>query len=125
MPCDRHARLPALHRGDCDSYGFDWIVTGDAANSVLAYERRAPGGAPHEVATIVLNFTPVPRFNYRIGVAIGGRWRELVNTDAGDFGGSGHGNGGVIESTPVAAHGRMFSVNVTVPPLGALVLVPE
>ena len=112
---------PALHAGDCDPAGFSWLVPGDAANSVLAYERRAGD----DVAIVVLNFTPVPRPNYRIGVPRAGTWREALNTDAVDLGGSGQGNGGAVEAHPVGAHGRPFSVNLVVPPLAALILVPN
>ncbi len=113
---------PALHRHDCDPAGFAWIVPGDAANSVVAYERIDPESDQQLV--VVLNFTPVPRHNYRLGVPRGGAWRELLNTDAGDLGGSNQGNGGVLESYPVGAHGRAFSLNLTLPPLGALILAP-
>jgi 1,4-alpha-glucan branching enzyme len=111
----------ALHRHDCDPSGFAWIVGNDDANSVLAYERRAED----DVAVVVLNFTPVPRTNYRLGVPRPGRWREALNTDAAELGGSGHGNGGSVEAHPVGAHGRPFSLNVVLPPLGALILLPE
>jgi 1,4-alpha-glucan branching enzyme len=111
----------ALHQHDCDPSGFAWIVGNDDANSVLAFERRAGD----DVAIVVLNFTPVPRLNYRVGVGRPGSWREAVNTDAVELGGSGMGNGGAIEATPVGAHGRLFSLNLTLPPLAALILVPE
>jgi 1,4-alpha-glucan branching enzyme len=111
----------ALHRHDCDPSGFAWIVGNDDANSVLAYERRSEDDA----AVVVLNFTPVPRSNYRLGVPRPGRWREALNTDAVDLGGSGQGNGGVVAAHPVGAHGRPFSLNLTLPPLGALILLPE
>jgi 1,4-alpha-glucan branching enzyme len=112
--------LPALQR-DADPAGFAWIVADDVRDSVLAFERR---GARGEVAVAVFNFTPIPRHNYRIGVPRSGAWREVLNTDAVDLGGSGQGNGGVVEATPVASHGRPMSLNLTVPPLGALLLVP-
>jgi 1,4-alpha-glucan branching enzyme len=113
---------PALHRGDCDPAGFAWVNGGDSANSALAYERRDPGG--DDLALVVLNFTPVPRHSYKVGVSRPGPWRELLNTDAGDFGGSGQGNAGGVEAAPVGAHGRMFSLTLTLPPLAALILVP-
>jgi 1,4-alpha-glucan branching enzyme len=111
----------SLHRHDCDPSGFAWIVGSDAANSVLAYERRAED----DIAIVVLNFTPVPRTNYRVGVPRLGRWREALNTDAVELGGSGQGNGGTVQAHPVGAHGRPFSLNLVIPPLGALILVPE
>jgi 1,4-alpha-glucan branching enzyme len=113
---------PALHRLDCDPAGFAWVVAGDAANSVLAYQRRSHD--PDDVALVVLNFTPVPRTNYRLGVPRAGAWREAFNSDAVDLGGSGQGNGGRVEAHPVAAHDRPVSLNLVVPPLGALILVP-
>ena len=66
----------------------------------------------------------MPRQSYKVGVSRPGPWRELLNTDAGDFGGSGQGNAGGVEAAPVGAHGRMFSLTLTLPPLAALVLVP-
>jgi len=84
---------------------------------VLVYERIARSG---DRIVAVLNFTPVPRANYRIGVTAPGVWRELLNTDAVAFGGSGQGNFGAIEAAPVGAHGRELSLNATVPPLGAV-----
>jgi 1,4-alpha-glucan branching enzyme len=86
---------------------------------VLVYERIARNG---ERVIVALNFTPVPRFNYRVGAAQPGRWRELLNTDATDFGGSGHGNLGGVEAMPVRMHDRAFSLNLTLPPLGAVFL---
>jgi len=112
----------ALHRHDCDPSGFAWIIGGDAANSIVAYERIDPD--TDDVVVVVLNFTPVPRTSYRVGVPRGGAWRELLNTDARELGGSGQGNGGVVESHPVGAHGRPHSVVLTLPPLGALILAP-
>jgi len=114
---------PALHRGDCDPAGFSWVNGGDSTNSVLAYERHDPDG--DGLALVVLNFTPVPRHSYKVGVPRPGLWRELLNSDAGDFGGSGMGNAGGVEAAPVGAHGRMFSLTLTLPPLSALILVPS
>ncbi len=108
---------PPLYELDADPAGFRWIDPDDAERSVLTYERIARSG---ERIVCALNFTPVPRFNYRVGVATTGLWRELLNTDATNFGGSGQGNLGGVETTPVRAHGREHSINVTVPPLGAV-----
>ena len=110
----------ALHELDCEPAGFHWIVVDDAANSTLAYERIARD--PHDRIVVALNFTPVPRPNYRVGVTAAGTYRELLNTDAVELGGSGHGNLGAIDSTPVRAHGREHSLNLVLPPLGALFL---
>jgi len=108
---------PALHELDCDPAGFRWIDADDAERSVLAYERIARDG---QRVIAVLNFTPVPRFNYRIGVAAPGLWREILNTDAVELGGSGQGNMGGAEAVPVPSHRRELSLNLTVPPLGAV-----
>jgi 1,4-alpha-glucan branching enzyme len=108
---------PALHELDCDPAGFRWIDPDDAARSVLTYERRARDGSAMICA---LNFTPVPRPNYRVGVDHPGVYRELLNTDAPAFGGSGQGNLGAVDAAPVRAHGRNLSLSITVPPLGAV-----
>jgi 1,4-alpha-glucan branching enzyme len=108
---------PALHQLDCDPAGFHWLEADDAERSVLVYERLARDG---QRIIIALNFTPVPRFNYPIGVTASGLWRELLNTDAIEFGGSGQGNFGGLEAAPVGAHGRQLSLNATIPPLGAV-----
>jgi len=109
---------PALHAADSRGEGFEWIDTADAANSVISFLRRG-GGAP--TIAVVCNFTPVARQNYRIGVPTGGFWREILNSDANAYGGSGHGNFGGIEASPVPASGRYHSLNATLPPLGIVV----
>jgi 1,4-alpha-glucan branching enzyme len=111
---------PALHALDCDPRGFEWIDTGDAARSVVSFLRNSPEG--REQIAVVCNFTPVPRYNYRIGAPRGGYWRELLNSDASEHGGTGHGNLGGIEASPVPCHGRMHSLTMTLPPLGAIFL---
>ena len=110
---------PALHRRDSDSDGFAWIVGDDAENGVFAYERRAGNESP---IVAVVNMTPVPRHNYRIGVPRAGFWRELVNTDSEVFGGSNIGNAGGVVSADVPVHGREHSVELTLPPLATLIL---
>jgi 1,4-alpha-glucan branching enzyme len=112
---------PALHELDCDPAGFEWVDAGDAAASVLSFLRKAgrPGEPP---ILVVCNFTPVPREGYRVGVPTGGTWRELVNTDAETYGGSGWGNLGGVEAEAVPAHGRPFSVPLTLPPLACVYL---
>ncbi|MSO71394.1 MAG: 1,4-alpha-glucan branching protein GlgB [Alphaproteobacteria bacterium] len=114
---------PALHELDCAGAGFAWIDCSDAANSLLAYLRR--GKRPGDVVVVVCNFTPVARHFYRIGVPSGEAWRELLNTDAEIYGGSGQGNLGRIESEDVPAHGHEHSLALTLPPLATLVLAPE
>ena len=73
---------------------------------------------------IVCNFTPVPRLNYRIGAPHGGIWRELLNSDAQDYGGSGMGNFGGVEAAPISVHGRSYALTLTLPPLAALFFAP-
>jgi 1,4-alpha-glucan branching enzyme len=75
-----------------------------------------------ETILILLNFTPLPRYNYRVGVPRMGYWREVLNSDAIEYGGSGHGNNGGADATPIPYHGRPCSLNLTLPPLGALYL---
>jgi 1,4-alpha-glucan branching enzyme len=114
--------LPALHARDCEPEGFRWLVVDDAAQSVFAWLRLAPGEEP---VVCIVNFTPVPRANYRIGLPRAGRWVEVLNTDATVYGGSGLGNAGAVTAEPVAAHGQVASAEFLLPPLAALWLVPE
>jgi 1,4-alpha-glucan branching enzyme len=109
----------ALHQLDCEPRGFHWIVADDAERSVLVYERVALND---ERVLCALNFTPVPRQNYRVGVTRDGLWSEILNTDAREVGGSGYGNMGGVEAAPVRSHNRELSLNLTLPPLGAVFL---
>lgn len=111
---------PALHQTDFDPAGFTWIDYSDAEQSVLSLARlgRSGGG----VVLAVFNFTPVPRHNYRVGTPRGGFWREVLNSDAPAYGGSGMGNPGGAFAQPVPWHGRAHSVELTLPPLGAVFL---
>jgi 1,4-alpha-glucan branching enzyme len=103
---------PALHARDCEPEGFEWLVVDDAANSVFAWLRKAPGERP---IAIVCNMTPIARAPYRVPLPHDGRWREVINSDAHDYWGSGLGNlGGVT-----AKDGAAF---VTLPPLATLML---
>jgi 1,4-alpha-glucan branching enzyme len=113
---------PALHELDTGPDGFEWIDASDRAASVLSFLRKGPGGAP---VLFVANFTPVPRHRYRVGVPAAGRWRELLNTDAEIYGGSGQGNYGGVEAEAVAMHGRGHSLPLVLPPLAAVFLTPE
>ncbi len=110
---------PALYEGDCKPSGFEWVDCADWQGSVLSFLRKGGPGAPVLVAC---NFTPVPRAGYRIGVPSGGAWRELFNSDAAEYGGSGSGNSGEVAAEAVPAHGRPFSLNLTLPPLAAVFL---
>ncbi|HEX4216633.1 MAG TPA: 1,4-alpha-glucan branching protein GlgB [Candidatus Dormibacteraeota bacterium] len=112
---------PAMHELDFDPAGFSWIDGGDADQSVVSVLRSSSDGR-HLAA--VLNLTPVPREGYRIGVPEGGFWREALNSDAGTYGGSDKGNAGGVEAAAFPWHGHPFSLRLTLPPLGALMLTP-
>jgi 1,4-alpha-glucan branching enzyme len=116
-----YRREPAMHLKDSDPSGFEWVEANDPGSSVLAYLRK--GG--DDLMLVVMNYTPVPRYNYRVGVPRSGMWAEVLNSDAVDYGGSGMGNLGSIEAHDSGSHGRPFSVNVAVPPLGAVFLKSE
>jgi 1,4-alpha-glucan branching enzyme len=107
---------PALHARDCEPEGFSWLIVDDSANSVFAWLRSAPGGNP---VAVISNFTPVPRDNYRVPLPIAGTWREIINTDAADYGGSGKGNGGAVEAR---AEGGSISATMLLPPLSTIML---
>jgi 1,4-alpha-glucan branching enzyme len=121
--CDLNAAyrgVPALHVLDCDGAGFRWVVLDDADQSVFAYLRFGrPGDAP---VLVVCNFTPVPRLTYRLGVPVGGVWREVLNSDADVYGGSGVGNAGMVVAEEVASHGLPVSLVLTLPPLATIIL---
>jgi 1,4-alpha-glucan branching enzyme len=112
-----YRETPALYQLDTDPTGFEWIDGGDWENSVISFVRRSRHG---QSVACVFNFTPLPRQGYRVGVNHPGYWREIFNSDAHEFGGSGHGNLGGVEAVPMDWHGRPLSLRVTLPPLGAL-----
>ena len=115
-------------RRDAESSGFEWIDGSNAAQSVLTFLRRGGEGTGATTATsilVCLNFTPEPREHYRVGVPRSGSWREALNSDAIDFGGSGHGNFGRVATAPIAWNGRRHSISITIPPLGAVFFKPE
>jgi 1,4-alpha-glucan branching enzyme len=114
---------PALHVRDCDPSGFEWVDCTDVVNGVVALLRH--GGASDLPVLVVLNLTPVPRIGYRIGVPRAGRWRELLNGDAREYGGQGAGNFGGVDAEPIGAHGRPYSLDLTLPGLAALFFVPD
>jgi 1,4-alpha-glucan branching enzyme len=119
---------PALHAHDVGLEGFEWIDANDAENSVYSFFRRGKG--PRDVLVAVFNCTPIPRYEYRIGMPSAGsdfvgRWKELLNSDSEIFGGSGLGNLGVVDAERFPCHGRDASVRLTLPPLSALYFVPE
>jgi 1,4-alpha-glucan branching enzyme len=117
------AAEPALYTADFTPDGFSWIDANDSDQSVYSFMRFDPHGGGRPVACVA-NLTPVPRHGYRLGLPIAGRWREILNTDASDFGGGGVVNGEVW-TDGVAWHGHQQSVALTLPPLGVVWLAPE
>jgi 1,4-alpha-glucan branching enzyme len=115
-----YVQTPALWRSDPDSFGFEWIDCSDKDNTVLSYMRRDVD----KFVIVVLNFTPVPRVGYRIGVPRSGRYVERLSSDDQRFGGSDFETKAVVDADPIAAHGREWSLALNVPPLGALILEP-
>ncbi len=113
----------ALYRYSFDQRGFQWVDYGDRENSVIVYQRNADD--KHEMLIVVCNFTPAARHLYRIGVPYRGQWREVFNSDAVRFGGSGVLNPGLLITSPVKFHGRDYSVSLTLPPLGVTVIKLE
>jgi len=118
-----YADAPALHVFDCDPRGFEWAVPNDSANGVLAYFRKSESGT----ILVAVNLTPVPRHTYRVGVPQPGRWVEILNTDSESYGGSGQGNLGGVDTgpLPVPHQGRPHSIDLTLPPLAAVILEHE
>src|SRR5665213_3345740 len=108
----------ALHVYDVGLAGFEWVDANDDDHSVYAFLRK--GTTARDVVLIVFNCTPVPRHDYRIGVPLGGSWREILNTDATAFGGSGMGNFGAVTADEIPFHNRPLSLRLTLPPLAAL-----
>jgi 1,4-alpha-glucan branching enzyme len=111
---------PALYELDLDPAGFEWIDCSDADASVVIFLRKARTNA--DLILVACNFTPVPRFPYRVGVPRGGRWTEILNSDAAVYGGSGWGNLGGLEAMPEPSHGRPMSLDLTLPPLSVVAL---
>lgn len=111
---------PALHASDTRPYGFEWLVVDDRDNSVFAYIRRGGDGAAPLI--VALNMTPEPRSFYRIGAPHAGFWKEALNTDAACYGGSNIGNLGGAQTRDAPVHGYAQSLELVVPPLGAVVM---
>lgn len=108
---------PALHELDFSADGFQWLEPNDNKQSVVAFLRRSRAG---DSVLVVCNLTPVPRQNYCVGVPRDGTWREILNSDASTFGGSGWGNLGAVQAAPMHSHGQKYSVCLTLPPLSTL-----
>jgi 1,4-alpha-glucan branching enzyme len=109
-----------LYWFDNDPRGFEWVDCNDAPASVISLLRK--GEAEDDCVLVVCNFTPIPRVGYRVGVPTGGYWKELLNSDAQEYGGSGMGNMGGTEALAESTHGRPFTLRLTLPPLGAIFL---
>ncbi len=115
---------PALFEMDFHKDGFAWIDFHDADNSVISFLRKDKTG--RRILAVTCNFTPVPRLNYHMGVAEGGFWEEILNSDAHDYGGSGHGNMGGVEAAPVSFYGNFdYTLSITLPPLGIVIFRKE
>jgi 1,4-alpha-glucan branching enzyme len=114
---------PLLHTMDFNSAGFEWVDCKDFQRSIISFLRR--GQNPSDQLLFVCNFTPVVRQNYRVGVPLEGYWKEILNSDAPLYGGSGQGNFGGLSTVPLPIHGRPFSLNMTLPPLGIVIFRPE
>jgi 1,4-alpha-glucan branching enzyme len=108
----------ALHELDFDPEGFQWIDCNDSMQSTLSLLRK--GRSINDMVIVVLNFTPVPRHNYRVGVPRDGFWKEVLNSDALDYGGSGQGSMGGVKAETTSSHGHPYSLNLTVPPLAVV-----
>jgi 1,4-alpha-glucan branching enzyme len=113
---------PALYEVDFEWQGFEWLESHDNENSVFAYVRKARD--PQDMLAVVCNFTPVPRYQYRVGVPMGGPWHEVLNTDSSLYTGGNVGNGGQVWALDEPWSGRPHSLCLTVPPLGAIYLKP-
>jgi 1,4-alpha-glucan branching enzyme len=111
---------PALHQIDFDWEGFEWIDFADWESCIVSFIRR--GKRQGDEVIVLLNFTPVPRYDYRVGVPVAGFYREILNSDSELYGGSNMGNQGGVASEKSSTHGRANSLSVTLPPLSALIL---
>lgn len=118
-----YTNCPALYKFDCTEEGFEWIDCSDHAQSILCYLRK--GDKEDKQIAVCLNFTPVPRENYRVGVPKSGYWKEILNTDSTIYGGSGVGNEGGLNTETIEKHGHKQSINLTIPPLAAVIFESE
>jgi 1,4-alpha-glucan branching enzyme len=118
-----YRRERALHELDAEPAGFAWIDCADSEQNVVSFVRRARDAG--DFVVVVCNFTPVPRLGYRVGVPRAGYYRELINSDSREYGGSDLGNAGGALAEPGAWQGQPHSVVLTLPPLAVLVLKPS
>jgi 1,4-alpha-glucan branching enzyme len=109
---------PAMYELDFSIDGFEWIDSHDWEQSIISFVRKCKN--TDEIILVVCNFTSIPRYNYKVGIPRGGFWREVLNSDAEIYGGSGCGNSGGVEATSIPAQGRLNSLSLTLPPLGVL-----
>jgi 1,4-alpha-glucan branching enzyme len=116
---------PALYVADTRPEGFCWIDANDWANNVLSFLRLAPGDAGEPELACIANFAGLPHHNYRVGLPRAGRWREIINTDAPAYGGSGVGNLGAVDATDQPWHGQPASAVLQLPPQGVLWLLRD
>jgi len=114
---------PAFYQLDFAPAGFEWIDCNDVENSVISFIRK--GHSQDDTFVVVCNFTPVPRLNYGVGVPRPGFWKEVLNSDAKEYGGSGQGNLGGVEAAPIPLHGRPYSLTLTLPPLAVVFFESE
>ncbi|MEN3034453.1 MAG: 1,4-alpha-glucan branching protein GlgB [Aquificaceae bacterium] len=112
----------AFYELDCESEGFEWVDFADVDSSIVSYLRRSKDGS---LALVVLNFTPVPRFNYKVGVPKGGEWIEVFNSDSEHYGGTNLGNFGKVLAIDESWHYRDHHLVLTLPPLAGVVLIPK
>ena len=114
---------PAMYELDFSPEGFEWVDYSDYEKSIVSFIRRAKD--PDDFMIFIFNFTPVPRYDYRIGVPVHGFYREVLNSDSGQYWGSGTGNYGGVRAEPVSQDGKPYSLSLNLPPLGVLVFKPE
>jgi 1,4-alpha-glucan branching enzyme len=118
-----YRNTPALYELDFEQSGFEWLDFSDWEKSIISFMRKAKNS--RNIALVVCNFTPVVHSSYKIGVPSGGFWKEMLNSDGKEYGGSGQGNLGGVEAKPIPFHKREFSISVTLPPLSVLVFKPH
>jgi 1,4-alpha-glucan branching enzyme len=114
-----YREIPALHERDCEGAGFEWIVSDDSDNSIIAWVRK--GEKEGDIAIVVSNFTPVPRSGHRLGVPYPGFYREALNTDSGIYNGTNSGNQGGVFADEIGSHARPYSLSLTLPPLSTVI----
>jgi 1,4-alpha-glucan branching enzyme len=121
----RYRELPALWSQDTSPDGFSWIDSNDAAGNVISFLRFGSPESGVPVLACIANFSAMPHLDYRIGLPLAGRWREVLNTDSAGYGGSGLGNLGIVDAIPKPWHGRPASASIVVPPLAVIWLTHD